>query len=198
MYIHIIYIYMCIIFTYCPAFQGVAHILSDKAPAQATVRANQLASGCGNQNLSEVLASTADLSLASSEDITKSVVESERTCGPTLPSSRISMRKAALLGFQTWHTRAPGIGAVLLGRESKKGVVCYNIVVGKNGFGELFADEKVKAICTKQEISICGVIMAGHSNNEDHRKIALVGISSVLAQGSSLAACVMVTWSLAK
>ena len=116
-----IYMYMCIIFTYCPAFQGVAHILSDKAPAQATVRANQLASGCGSQNLSEVLASTADLSLASSEDITKSVLESERTCGPTLPSSRISMRKAALLGFQTWHTRAPGIGGSAFGQRKQKG-----------------------------------------------------------------------------
>ena len=164
-------------------------------------RAKQLASGCGTESFADMLnalsvpESAASKSLADSEDITESILQLDKKEGPSLPPCHVLMPKAAILGFQTWYTRTRGIVGLLLGNQKKKSSSLQrcSIVVGTN-FKDLLASEKVKTVCSREELHVCGVIMGGESSSDEDREMARTWTSHVLGEGSLPVACVMVPW----
>ena len=100
------------------------HSMCGSQASYQVSRANQLASGCGTQSISDVLA---DVSvpeatpgyLADGEDITRLLLQTGKTEGPALNPCSVQMPKAAVLSFHTWHERAPGIVGILLGSKKK-------------------------------------------------------------------------------
>lgn len=163
------------------------------------MRANQLAVGCGDLSLHEILAVDPQVdkkALCNSEDITLSLFQVEKKEGPPLPSSSSCLPKAAVFSFQTWHTRAPGIVGILLGVPKKKGGdVCCSVIVGTS-FGQLFEDSKVETICSKDGMHICGVIFAGVRTNQQDYDTAVQWTSHILSKGCSPVTCVMATWNV--
>lgn len=178
------------------------HSMCGSQASYQVSRANQLASGCGTQSISDVLA---DVSvpeatpgyLADGEDITRLLLQTGKTEGPALNPCSVQMPKAAVLSFHTWHERAPGIVGILLGSKKKNSSSsqCISIVVGSS-FEELLASEKVKAVCSKEDLYICGVITAGRTTNHQDRERIQTWTSRVRGEGSLPVACIMATWKI--
>lgn len=86
-------------------------------------------------------------SLELCEDITRNFLKSSSKEEEKTATCKTSLQKAAVVSFQTWNDRLPGIVGVCLVEAKSKRWVCPNIVVAKS-FDELLQSEKLKKYCS--------------------------------------------------
>lgn len=164
---------------------------------QATTRATQFARGCGDEDLTELVASgevPQESLLSRSTDITSSLLVCPKHFGPQKPPSTTAVQKAAIMSFQTWAIRAPGIVGLMLGNKTPKRKNGLIIVVAR-GYDELIGSSAISTLCTQEAMFPCGVVMQGEESKEDDRTTA-AALTSRLLEGGGLdsALCVLATW----
>ena len=168
---------------------------------EAITRAAQFARGCGETDLTDLVATEEGpqrSSASSSQDITSSLLVKPKHFGPSRPASATSLQKAAILSFQTWCNRAPGLVGLLLGSKSAKRTNASCLVVAQS-FEELISSPEVQAVCTNESVFPCGVVLEGEECCGDERPAARAWLSHLAeSQGLESALCVLVTWLLFK
>ncbi|CAK9007623.1 unnamed protein product, partial [Durusdinium trenchii] len=141
----------------------------------ATTRATQFARGCGDEDLTELVASgevPQESLLSRSTDITSSLLVCPKHFGPQKPPSTTAVQKAAIMSFQTWAIRAPGIVGLMLGNKTPKRKNGLIIVVAR-GYDELIGSSAISTLCTQEAMFPCGVVMQGEESKEDDRTTAV-------------------------
>ena len=130
--------------------------------------------------------------LAKGEDITASLLAKPRALGPNVGSAHIAVQRAAVISFQTWCFRNPGLFGILVGQTQNKKLVAHSIIVGES-FEKLWSDGRVKEVCSLQELVVCGITVPGNGQLESDRQKTLSSLSAILESGQKYALCVYVT-----
>ena len=152
---------------------------------KASTRAIQFARGCGDAPLRDLVGShevPPPTSLSTSTDITSSLLVHPKESVPAKPSSTTSMQKAAVLSFQTWAIRAPGIVGLMMGNKTPKRKNALSIVVGRD-FEELMGSSAIKTFCAQETVFPLGIVMQGVDCNEADRQTAKALTSRLLEPG---------------
>lgn len=83
----------------------------------------------------------------------------------TVPSSKICLQKAALITFQTWAYREPGLCGVLMGMRPKPGkpqIACAKVIVASS-VEDILGDPRVKQL----GLFPVGVALCGDAGEDD-------------------------------
>lgn len=130
--------------------------------------------------------------LAQCADLTAKVVAIRNApAGPMMATMSVALHKPAVMCFQCWHYRSPGLVGVLLARESGKRRVCVSIVVDKDLNAPL-ESEKIKRACGDYGLHICGVILGGVADDSNTSAQANKYISELVSHGCDHPVCVFV------
>ena len=151
-----------------------------------------MARGWGDTSLDDVCTQPSEATenqLAMYEDVTAELVTANSEQMAQLPACATSFNKAAVMTFQTWQQRLPGIVGICLGESKGNRASCTNIVVGKT-FEVLFASETLKKFRTEQNLEVLGVILAGCHSDDKLSWINLM--TGFQKEGVSDPACVLV------
>lgn len=130
--------------------------------------------------------------LAKGEDITASLLGKPRALGPCVGSAHIAVQRAAVISFQTWCFRHPGLFGILVGQTQKNKLLAHSIIVGES-FEKLWCDGRVKDVCSIQELVVCGIAVPGNGQLESDRQKTHSCLSTILASGQKHALCVYVS-----
>lgn len=131
--------------------------------------------------------------LASLPNILDEVLFPEPTVQAKLPSGKVGLHKAALVSFQTWYLRTPGLAGIVFGqapgRAGQKSKFVTLLVA--ESLEKLLADDKVSKLRRDREVHPVGIVMAGHSEEEDKFLELKKWCKICLDQGADVAACVL-------
>lgn len=157
-------------------------------------KALKLASACGDSDITALAEQSQDLS--GHEDITAQIFQSSSPPqGPALPPSTVVCQKAALVSFQSWTFRSPGIVGIMLGslQSHSKRTACYSIVVG-NAYQEVLSNENVPVACEHEGLSPCGLVFCATDDDAKDRATALEFLLDLQNRGSEKPLCVIAPW----
>ena len=173
----------------------------DTICAQATEKARQFAKqacqDCDDPG-ADIFSKTEEnktMCLANGEDITQLVLSPPiGKDGPEKPRSEIAIQKAALLSFQTWAVRTPGIVGVLIGQVVKNRIACHSVVVSTT-IEELINAQKVKAVCESNSMNIYGVVLAGQFGDTENAALGRSYLAALKdASHVDASNCVFAAW----
>lgn len=159
---------------------------------QALSRARKMARGWGDTSLDDMCTQPGEATenkLAAYEDVTAELVTVDAEQMAQLPACATSFNKAAVMTFQTWQQRLPGIVGICLGETKGSRTSSTNIVVGKS-FEVLFASETLKKFRTEHNLQGLGVILAGSHSDDKLSWINLM--TGFQKEGVSDPVCVLV------
>ena len=183
----------------CISLEGGAFVL-DLLGTQVTAQAFAVTAKAGPSDVASLMKEGAagDVgsvfgSLQSLPNVLGSVLFPPTEVVPKLPSSSVGVNKAAVISFQTWYLRTPGLVGMLFGHV--KGVKSnFETLLVADSLEELLASDKVSRLRQERGVHPVGVIMAGHSCEEDKFEQAAAWCQICLDQGAKAAMCVLAEW----
>jgi len=163
---------------------------------QATVKAHHLVKNAGGEDITKILSSgppSCSPQLVAGTDVTHLVMKPEEESESTKAPSAVAFQKAALVTFQTWSSRSPGICGLLMGGQVKNKPVCHSVIVSKS-LPDLLADQKIDHLCTSEQLVVRGIIIAGCFQDQQDLALAVEQFGLVRAKYVSSSVCVFASW----
>ena len=128
--------------------------------------------------------------LVGGEDITHQILKPVKPLGPQGRKSDNYFQKAALVSFQTWSIRTPGLVGVLFGLQTKNKMVIQSIVVDKS-MSTLLSDGRLGFLCEQKGFAVMGVILAGLPTEPEDRQRMNQNLADAKVKFPQASVCVL-------
>lgn len=157
------------------------------------MQAIHIADQSGTTDVKTLLSTEHDGGLASLPNVLHTVLQTEPAAHASVRKANISVQRAAVITFQTWAMKNPGLVGVLYG-EGKKGKArkATRIIVAKS-FEGLVDDPKTAKLCETESLQPLGVVICGDGNDGGTKALACKWCAPFLTAELGMALCVFVS-----